>query len=168
MRKFINAVDPVSFNRKVRKAIHLADVDVTIPAGTFICTPAYWVARDPDIYPPGPDGDAFDPWRYLHLCEAAERSGESTTAYQASSTSPSNLHWGYGRNACPGRFMAVAEIKLLVAWILHNFEVSFPLEQGSSRPESLFRDERVLPDPKQMVGFRLRSKGPAGPSVGTG
>ncbi|KAK7737351.1 hypothetical protein SLS53_006654 [Cytospora paraplurivora] len=146
----------LSFNRKVRKPIHLADVDVTIPAGTFISTPAYWTARDPLLFPPGPDGDAFDPWRWLRLRQAAEREGQSTVPYLASSTSSSNLHWGYGRNACPGRAMAVAEIKLLLAWILKHFEISLPLDQGTCRPDSVFLDERVMPDPKQMIGFRVR------------
>ncbi len=79
------------------------------------------------------------------------------TPYLATSTSPDNLHWGYGRNACPGRFMAAAEIKLSLAWILWHFDISFPYGQVD-RPENIFVDERVVPSQKQEIGFRLRQK----------
>lgn len=104
-----------------------------------------------------PGGEEFNPWRSFEMREIAEREGKSTTPYLASSTSPDNLHWGYGRNACPGRFMATAEIKLILAWILWNFDIAFPQGQ-TTRPESLFVDERVIPCPTQEIGFRLRKK----------
>lgn len=126
-----------------------------IPAGTFISTPAYWAARDPSAFPP--TGDGFEPWRWSDLREEAEQKGLSSIPYLASTPSPHNLHWGYGRNACPGRFMAAVEVKLIIAWILWNFDVSWPLGQ-TERPENLFIDERVLPDPTQHVRFRRRAR----------
>ncbi|KAI5860763.1 cytochrome P450 [Durotheca rogersii] len=123
----------LSFNRKVQSSITLKD-GLTIPAGTFISVPSYWAARDPDIHL---NGSEFHPWYWFDL----------------RSTSPTNLYWGYGRNECPGRFMAAVEIKLLVAWMLRNFDVTFPPGQ-TGRPENLFVDERVRPCPTQEVGFR--------------
>lgn len=151
----------MSFNRKVQQTINLADGTKLYP-GTFISTSAYWAARDSAVFP---EGEKFKPWRWLELRQEAEKDGRSVIPYLASSVSADNLFWGYGRNACPGRFMAAAEIKLLIAWILHHFDVVFPSGQ-SKRPDSLFLDERVVPDPKQQIGFRLRqeSKG----SQGTG
>ena len=143
----------VSFNRKVRRAVILSD-GLTIPSGTFISTSAYWTARDPDFFEGGED---FTPWRWLELREAAERAGKSVTPYLATSTSRENLHWGYGRNACPGRFMAAAEIKLILAWILWHFDITFPHGQVE-RPENLFVDERVIPSRTQEIGFRLLQK----------
>ena len=95
------------------------------------------------------------PWRWSELRKAADSNGESVTPFLASSTSPSNLHWGYGRNACPGRFMAVAELKLIVAWILWHYDVILPAGQAE-RPGSLFVDERIIPDPDQKIGFQIR------------
>lgn len=143
----------MSFNRKVCRKVTLSD-GLTIPSGTFISTSAYWTARDPDYFEGGAE---FRPWRWLKLREAAERAGKSQTPWLATSTSPENLHWGYGRNACPGRFMAAAEIKLILAWILCHFEICFPYGQ-LKRPESHFVDERVVPSPTQKVGFRLRQE----------
>ncbi|KAI8959969.1 cytochrome P450 [Daldinia sp. FL1419] len=143
----------LSFNRKVRDQVTLSN-GVAIPPGTFISTPAYWAARDLDGL--ASDGEVFDPWRWLHLREEAERRGKSTVPYLSSTPSSHDLHWGYGRNACPGRFMASAEVKLLLAWVLWHFDVCFP-EGRTLRPESLFIDERVIPDPRQEIGFRVRS-----------
>ena len=142
----------VSFNRKVRKSVTLSN-GLAIPTGTFISTSAYWTARDPEIFT---GGDEFAPWRWLQLREDAEKEGKSATPYLATSTSSDNLHWGYGRNACPGRFMAVAEIKLVVAWLLSRFDLCFPDGQ-MGRPENKFVDERIIPDQTQKLGLRLRS-----------
>jgi cytochrome P450 len=141
----------VSFNRKVQLTIKLHD-GTTLHPGTFISTPAYWAAMDPAIFP---NAEEFQPWRWFELRSQAERENRSTVPYLASSISSENLFWGYGRNACPGRFMAATEIKLLVAWMLHHFDITFPKGQDS-RPESLFMDERVVPDPNQDIGFQLR------------
>ena len=51
--------------------------------------------------------------------------------------------------------MAAAEIKLILAWILHRYEITFPKGQYK-RPENLFVDERVIPSPSQEIGFRFR------------
>ncbi|KAI0409325.1 cytochrome P450 [Xylaria palmicola] len=144
----------LSFNRKVRQPLTLSD-GTAIPPGTFISTPAYWAARDASAFPP--TGDGFEPWRWSDLRAEAERKGLSAVPYLASTPSPHNLHWGYGRNACPGRFMAAVEVKLIIAWILWNFDVSFPLGQ-TTRPENLFIDERVLPDPTQQIRFQRRAR----------
>ncbi|KAI0850469.1 cytochrome P450 [Daldinia vernicosa] len=142
----------LSFNRKVRRQITLSN-GVTIPPGTFISTPSYWAARDLDGI--ATDGESFEPWRWLNLREEAERQGKSSVPYLSSTPSSHDLHWGYGRNACPGRFMASAEVKLILAWTLWHFDTSFPKGQNT-RPESHFIDERIIPDPKQKIGFRLR------------
>lgn len=51
--------------------------------------------------------------------------------------------------------MAASEIKLILAWILWHFDISFPNGQVR-RPENLFVDERVIPSRSQEIGFRLR------------
>ena len=129
-----------------------ASANPRVPRGTFISIPAYWAARDSKYFKGGVD---FLPWRWLESREAAERAGESVTPFLATSTSPENLHWGYGRNACPGRFMAAAEIKLILAWILWRFEISLPIGQNT-RPKTSFVDERIIPNQSQKMGFRLR------------
>lgn len=221
----------LSFNRKVRQPITLPVLagstgsglshgEVTIPAGTFISTPAYWSARDPAIFPPASCSKEenlespghqehqeespheqprtsecddthgeFQPWRWYHKRKEAEAAAErhpknhshnpaaTVTPYLSSSTSPDNLYWGYGRNACPGRFLAAADIKLLVGWMLYHYEIRFPPDPDSGRdligsaeekknqkqystrrPENVFVDERIMPCPQQLIGFVPRRR----------
>lgn len=160
IHKSITDLRLVNFNRKTRRPITLSN-GAKVPTGTFLCVPGYWAARDPEIFP---DGQEFVPWRWFDLREEAERQGKSPIPYLASSTSSENLYWGYGRNACPGRFMAAAELKLIVAWTLWHYDICFPQGQ-TQRPESIFVDERVFPDPAQNIGFKKRK---ANIIIGTG
>lgn len=61
------------------------------------------------------------------------------------------LHWGVGTHACPGRFFASYEIKLLMARILLNYDFKI---YGMERPKDIATDIRVVPNPKAEVLFR--------------
>ena len=62
------------------------------------------------------------------------------------------LHWGVGTHACPGRFFASYEIKMLLAHILLNY--SFKLPPGMQRPKDIGRDIRIVPNPVAELLFR--------------
>ncbi|KAJ7213645.1 hypothetical protein B0H12DRAFT_1033006, partial [Mycena haematopus] len=44
------------------------------------------------------------------------------------------LSFGLGKHACPGRFFAVTELKLMLACIYQNYDIK--LEHGGVRPPS--------------------------------
>ena len=69
-------------------------------------------------------------------------------------TSPDQLHWGVGSHACPGRFFASYEIKMLLAEILTRYDIE--LMPGTERPRDLAIDIRVIPDPMAAIRFRNR------------
>jgi cytochrome P450 len=50
--------------------------------------------------------------------------------HQYISTGKTDLRWGYGRHACPGRFLADAEMKMLLSELLLHFDVKNPEGQG--------------------------------------
>lgn len=55
----------------------------------------------------------------------------------------------------PGRFLAVNEVKALLAHILLNYDVQ--LENGSmERPPNLYIESSVIPNQKAKVMFRKR------------
>ena len=112
--------------------------------------PTYCIARDPEYYK---EANAFDPWRFYDARQTTEN--EKANQNQLVSTNARNLAWGYGKSACPGRFLAAAQMKLLLAWILTHYDVRFP-EGQKKRPENTHVDERIMPDRTQKVGFRLR------------
>ncbi|KAL1961582.1 hypothetical protein VTN77DRAFT_1434 [Rasamsonia byssochlamydoides] len=51
------------------------------------------------------------------------------------------LGFGYGQNACPGRFFAAQELKLLLAYIVLNYDIR-PLER---RPKNVWIGDAVIP-----------------------
>ncbi|KAF2185203.1 cytochrome P450 [Zopfia rhizophila CBS 207.26] len=144
----INHPGLFSFNRKVIRPIRLSD-NTVLPAGSFISMPTYSLARDPEYYT---DPLEFKPFRFY---EMREKDPENSNRHQYASTSRSNLAFGYGRAACPGRFLATAEIKLICAQLIHRFDMRFP-EGQTMRPDNVYIDERITPDRGQQIGFRLR------------
>lgn len=108
-------MDPVFFNAFRRKVVHpfsLSD-GTLVPAGTMIEIPYYAITRDPSLFP---DPDEFKGFRFVVGEKVPERE-------QFVAITPSNLLFGYGRHACPGRFFAANELKMIVARILLDYDV---------------------------------------------
>lgn len=59
--------------------------------------------------------------------------GELINRFTAGQTDKNSLSFGYGGQACPGRYFAVAEIKLVLMRLLLEFD--FKLEEGKTRPK---------------------------------
>lgn len=127
---------------------------------------------DPDFYT---DPTRFHPFRY---CTPAQVEGTRTQRFykaqnQEIITSLTNrpsastkgkstvslddkfLSFGFGRHACPGRFFAMHEIKLMMAYILMNYEVEF----FSQRPEQFRIMWAQLP--KEGTHFKVRRRAEA-------
>jgi cytochrome P450 len=133
----------------VLKTTRLSD-GLVLPKGTFISMPTYSIARDPEFYE---NPLEFDPWRFYKL---RMRSDADANRHQLTSTGPTNLAFGYGNAACPGRSFAAVEMKSILAHFIHNYDFCFP-EGQTERPENIYVDERITPSPTQKVGFRLKS-----------
>ncbi len=67
-------------------------------------------------------------------------------------TSDTFLSFGHGRHACPGRFFAATEMKLLLAYIVMNYDIK-PL---AVRPPNLFMGGSILPPMKATISVRRR------------
>lgn len=84
----------VTFRRIVRQPITLSD-GFQLHPGQQIAIAAKCINSDRDLIP---DADVFKPLRWT------EQDGTVPTTF--SNSSASNLNFGLGRYACPGRFMA--------------------------------------------------------------
>ena len=136
----------MSFHRIVQQqSITLSDGKV-IPAGTQICTPSYAVSRDPNIIPQ----QDFDGFRYYKL---RQQPGESQR-HQFSSIDKNHLHFGAGFNACPGRWLAGNQLKMMVGELLLNYDIKFL--DGQSRPANTNVDEFIFPNPDTQVMMKKR------------
>lgn len=126
-----------------------------IPAGTFIETPSLAVLRDPALYP---DPDVFDAYRFYDLRTKKETTPDpldykNREQYQFVSVTKENTTFGFGKHACPGRFFAANEIKLIVARMLLDFDVRFP-EDVSEKYPNFYAGSVCVPSPVGVVEFR--------------
>lgn len=63
------------------------------------------------------------------------RNDDPTTSSFTSATSQKSMEWGIGRHSCVGRYFAGFEIKLVLAHLLHGWEIRAPMgKEGAARP----------------------------------
>lgn len=153
---------------------------ITAPNGTFcpygsnVSIPTNGVHNDADKYP---DAATYQPFRFSWQRETFdpgsienEPGSTSNTTDQAPpkfpkptteeyikkanlsfvSTSPSYHPFGHGRHACPGRFFAANELKLLLAYMVLNYD----FEMLPKRPESKWMGTSLVPPLKATVRVR--------------
>ena len=89
-----------------------------IPPGVLIEVPSGAVYQDTDVYP---GGDTFDGFRFAKIREAG--SATENARNQFVTTNEENLYFGYGKHACPGRFFAATEIKMILARLILEYDI---------------------------------------------
>lgn len=141
-----------SFRRYALKPITLQD-GTHIPAGTYIETPSLAVLHDEQYYP---DAATFDPYRFYRLRtdkDVPDPNGFPTReSYQFVSVTKENTTFGFGRHACPGRFFAANEIKLILARILLQYDLRFP--EGVQSYPKFFQGSNCAPNPTGVIELR--------------
>lgn len=158
-----------TFQRKVHRPITLSNGQL-IPAGVIIEIPAHSIVHDPERFDRPGEFDAFRHYRARHSDAGAGASpggekkapaGAGAAAHQMVSTSLNNLPFGYGRQACPGRFFAANEIKMIVARAVLDYEIQLA-DGATERYPNIEYNEAVSllsPCPGGLLSFcrtRLR------------
>ncbi|KAI0841505.1 cytochrome P450 [Hypoxylon sp. FL0890] len=138
------------FDRKVMSPIELSDGKTVLPRGAVIAIPGVLMARESEFYD---DPQRFDGFRFYRADE--DDVGSTNTQQDYTGIEPGNLSWGSGRFTCPGRWYAAAMIKLIVANLLLEYDLSFPSGQ-TERPPNTKYDTEVHPDFKQKIVLRRR------------
>ena len=108
-----------SFQRKVRKSFKLSTGE-TIPAGVVIEVATHAITRDPDAFD---DAEKFRPLRFYEMRHRSSGETETAPKHQFVSVSAKSLSFGYGRHACPGRFFAANELKMILATLIARYDV---------------------------------------------
>jgi len=122
---------------------------VTIPAGNLVSIPSRAAHADEKIFE---NPNEFDGFRFAKL-RKSEGGDIAGSRCQAVSVSSENLTFGLGRHACPGRFFAVNEAKLLLAHLVVTYDMKF--EEGKGAPPT--RCIATLRIPKTTgVMFKIR------------
>lgn len=138
---FAQLTDLGTFARKILRPLALSD-GTFFPAGSTVLAYTHLVSNDPDIN--GPNISAFDGLRYYKMWRQASqgtRNAERAGVYQVVSTSLGSLMFGYGKHACPGRFFAANEIKVLLAKLVMSFDMR--LENTTERYKNVTFGDRV-------------------------
>ncbi|KDR84437.1 hypothetical protein GALMADRAFT_133736 [Galerina marginata CBS 339.88] len=137
-----NGLGLVLLSRRVMKDFTFSD-GTLLPAGTHLCVNSWGNHRDDEYYP---SADSFDGFRFA-------REYGIDQPLMATPTLDYNA-FGHGRPACPGRFFAVAELKMMLGYVLTTYD--FKLAEGS-RPEMKWLESKIIPDKTINMLFRKRN-----------
>lgn len=130
------------------KPISLSD-GTQLPAGTRVVAPLAGISRDERYFP---DPDRFDALRFYRM---RQESDEASNRWQFTALNDTNMNFGAGKHACPGRFFAGNVIKVILAHLLINYDIR--LKEGQQRPKAMSVVMAKSPCPKTELEFRRRS-----------
>lgn len=135
------------------RPVNLKD-GTSIPAGYIIETPSMATLRDPELYP---SPEVYNPYRFYDLRTNPATPDpigyRSREQYQFVSCTKENAAFGFGKHACPGRFFAANEIKLIMARVLLQYDIKMP--EGVTEPyPNFFHGGVTGPDPTKQLLFK--------------
>jgi len=135
-----------AMNRVTLAEGRLADGTI-IPQGFAVVVNAKNVHMDPEKYP---NPQVFDMFRFSKMRDDEE----SSVRHDFTTLDKDFLPFGAGRHACPGRFFAAMELKIILAQLLLNYDFSLP--PNTSKPKNKTFQYVVIPDTKAKISFRPR------------
>ncbi|KAB8204004.1 cytochrome P450 [Aspergillus parasiticus] len=115
------------------------------PKGTSVAVAAINM-MDSTVWP---QSETFDGYRFMNMRQNPK---EATSALFVT-TSPKHLGFGHGKQACPGRFFAAIELKVLLCHILlkYDFQVCATPSQQTQR-----HGFHILPNPNVEISVKRR------------
>jgi len=145
----LDSAAPLGLFRRVLRPFTFSN-GVTIPVGTDVAIPIKATHSDERVFE---NANEFDGFRFAKLRDS-ERNAV-TSKLQMISTSVDNLSFGLGRHACPGRFFAANELKVLLAHLVVTYDMQF--EEGKGAPRALSIATISIPRTTDVM-FRARQK----------
>ncbi|KAF2202268.1 cytochrome P450 [Delitschia confertaspora ATCC 74209] len=130
-----------------------------LPQGTMVCVSAWGLHHDEQVYP---NPSEFSPERFMlgYSSSSEERESKLRNSSDrkgvllrtATEADPSFTFWGLGKQSCPGRYLAVDLIKILMEYVVMNYDV-VPLKQ---RPENMWIEYNYVPSANAKLQVRRR------------
>ncbi|KAK8052197.1 hypothetical protein PG993_003582 [Apiospora rasikravindrae] len=139
--------------RKVLVDHVVTENGIRLPKGALVSMLGHPAHRDAEFLE---DPDKYDPFRFSRAREAATDANGKPGLPKLTfvGTGPQHLPWGHGKHACPGRFLVDFELKMIMAYLLQNYDVEFPPEYEEKRPPTYWVAEAAFPP----AGARIRIK----------
>ncbi|KAI1086991.1 cytochrome P450 [Rostrohypoxylon terebratum] len=133
-----------TMHRYVEKDIKISDGTV-LPHGSRVIVGTNFM--DPTIYP---EPEKFDAARFLKM---RQQPGQEN-GWQLVTTHSAHTLFGHGQHACPGRFFAANEVKILLCHLLLKYEWRFVPGKGRPVPRTFEGGSGV--DQASRIQFRSR------------
>jgi cytochrome P450 len=144
----LNPLGITGFTRMTMgKGITLPDGSY-IPPHTFMEAPIEAIHRDPKLYD---NADTFDPDRFLRMRQSTADAGK----HQFVTLGTEVLSFGIGRHACPGRFFAANEIKLILVSLLRRFDIE-QKEKGERYANIAFQGNNSADPSRELMFKRIK------------
>ncbi|KAI0469265.1 cytochrome P450 [Xylaria cf. heliscus] len=132
----VTPLSMMSMNRYIEKPITLSD-GTALPKGARLAVVGDWA--NPDVYP---EPEKFDAARFLKMRQVPGQEN----GWQFVSTSSSHLGFGHGEHACPGRFFASNEIKIILCHLLVKYDWRFVPDAPEPEPRIFDSTQSVKAD----------------------
>ncbi|QDS76922.1 hypothetical protein FKW77_004422 [Venturia effusa] len=139
-------------SRGVMKKV-VAPEGVTLPSGDFlpkgtnVGITSYAVQHDESVYK---NAFKFDPFRFSRPLENPLAKGARPLSMVT--TTDDFMAFSHGRHACPGRFFASTQLKILLAQIILNYDIALL----AKRPENLWFNNTMAPPMWDSLQVRRR------------
>ena len=125
---------------------------LVIPRGNIVAVPGKNIARDERVYD---DAGTFKPFRFAEKRKEEGVEFIKRARQAAPTTTAEFLPFGHGKHACPGRFFAVSEMKLILGYMVMNYDV----EILDERPADIYVGVAKLPPLASKIRVRRRENG---------
>ncbi|CEI41467.1 hypothetical protein FVEN_g3634 [Fusarium venenatum] len=126
-----------------------------LPKGTLLSFISFPAQTDDELYE---DGLKYDPFRFSRAREEAASRGDKAPPVTFVTTSPEFLTFGHGKHACPGRFLIDFEMKMILAYIVKNYDIKFPDEYEGKRPSNYWIAEANNPPSGVHIMVKRRAQ----------
>ncbi|KAI0465742.1 cytochrome P450 [Xylaria cf. heliscus] len=145
--------------RKVMDDGLVTEDGIALPKGCSVSLIAYWLQTDGDAFE---NPFKYDPFRFSRAREAEldEQGKPGLPSLSFVSTGAQNLAFSHGKHACPGRFLVDFELKMIIAYVLMNYDLEFPPEYNGKRPQAHWVTDAIFPPEDARI--RVRRKGRTG------
>ncbi|KEY71965.1 hypothetical protein S7711_07111 [Stachybotrys chartarum IBT 7711] len=140
-----NTGPPFTMARYVNKNVTLSDGQV-LPKGATVAFTNMHMNEDSTW----PNAAKFDGYRFLNL----RNQPGSENRWQFVTTTPQEPTFGHGHHACPGRFFASNEVKLVMVHLIMKYDWKFI---DGKKPAFLFPEAAIRPlDEEAEIMYKSR------------
>ncbi|KAI0871902.1 cytochrome P450 [Hypoxylon argillaceum] len=131
---------------------------IALPKGCTVSFIAYWTQTDIDNFE---NPFKYDPFRFSRAREAEkdEQGKPGLASLSFVSTGTQNLAFSHGKHACPGRFLVDFELKMIIAYVLMNYDIEFPPEYKGKRPQNQWLTDACFPPEDVSIRVRRKERG---------